>query len=417
MYEAARPFLLALAIGLLIGIERERAHADHKIHDPLGSRTFTLLALLGALASHFSDKGVSVAVVLFAAGIIVASYFRAPVGPDYTGVGATTEVAAMATFALGYLAYSQPALAVMLSVCTLVVLALKARIHHFAEAGMSDKEISAALTFLVIAFVVLPLLPNRCIDPWNLVNPARLWLIFVLMAGISFAGYIAVKLLGPTRGLEAGGFFAGFVSSTAATLTLAQRSREPNAPVRSLAMGIVLANVASASAQVVIAGAASPDLLRAVAPVLGLPVALGALLALAGVKFVEKSREGGFTLENPLELKSTAKLAIVLGTVLVVAGVATRAFGTAGVMATALIVGTTDVHAVTLAVATMAAGGGLSVRDAVAAILIAFLANMVVKVTLAGVGGGRRLLLVVAPPLIGMMLLAVAAFFFAPLFG
>ena len=409
MFETARPFLLALAIGLLIGIERERAHADHKIHDPIGARTFTLLAMLGAIAGHFSETTVSAVLALFAVAIIVASYFRSPALPDDPGVGATTEVAAMATFGLGYLAHSDQALAVLLAVCTLTVLALKARIHQFAAAGLTAREITAALTFMVIAFVVLPLLPNRSLDPWGLFNPFRLWLVFVMMAGISFGGYIAARLLGPARGLIAGGFFAGLVSSTAATLALSQRSREEKAPLRSLAVGIVLANVASVIAMLAIVGATNRELLDVAAPVFGAPIVLGSLIGLVALRFLDRVEQKAFTLSNPLELKSTAKLAAVLALVLVVAGAAGRYFGTAGIMITALVVGTTDVHAVTLAVATLVSGGSLPTTDGILALLTAFLANMVVKLALAGVGGGRRIFLLAGPPLAAMMAAAAIA--------
>jgi uncharacterized membrane protein (DUF4010 family) len=270
---------------------------------------------------------------------------------------------------------------------------------------------------MVIAFVVLPLLPNAYVDPWNLINPFRLWLMFVLMSGIGFGGYVAVRLLGPTRGMAAAGFFAGFVSSTAATMTLSQKSREAGAAPGSLATGIVLANVASATAQVVVVSASCAALLPSVMPVLLTPVLLGALGTWFAVRVYGQSGDTGLKFENPLALGSTAKFALVLGGVLIIASAATRYFGTNGVLVTALLVGSTDVHAVTLAVSTLAAGGTLAPRDAVMAILIAFLANMVVKLGLVGWAGGRRLLVIVGPPLLAMMTAAVVAFFVAPALG
>ena len=338
-----------------------------------------------------------------------------PLGPNATGVGATTEVAAMATFALGYLTRSNAVLAVMLATITMVVLALKPRIHHFARAGMTEKEINAGLSFLVISFVVLPLLPSRYIDPWNLINPSRLWLLFVLMAGISFAGYIAVRLMGAERGVAAAGFFAGFVSSTAATMSLAQKSREGTGAPRSLAVAIVLANVASLTAQAAIVGASSPTLFPAALPVLMAPILIGAVAAWIAVRMHGQEGETGLAFENPLQLKSTAKFALVLGAVLVIASAAAQYFGTAGILATALVVGATDVHAVTLAVATLVTGGNLPVPDAVLAITIALSANMAVKLFLAGWTGGRRLLILVGPPLVAMVAAAMVALLVAPM--
>ncbi len=413
MFETARPFLLAIAIGLLIGIERERAHADRHVRDPLGSRTFTLLALLGAVAAYVENRPFAIALAAFAGAIILAGYLRAPLGPEGSGVGATTEVAAMVTFTLGYLARFEVELTVMLAVITLVVLALKPRIHHFAQAGLSSKEVSAALTFLVIAFVVLPLLPNRAVDPWGLFNPFRLWLLFALITGIGFLGYFAVRALGPGRGLAVAGLFGGFVSSTATTLSLARKNREAPGLAGHIAAGIVLANAASAAAQLVVVAVANPGMVAMVLPVVGWPVAVGALAG--AVWYLGRTAPHGetaseFTIENPLALESSAGFALVLGVMLVVTSAATRYFGAAGVLATAAIGGAADVHAVTLAVSTIAAAGTLTERGAILAILVGFLANMVVKISLAGWAGGRRLLLVVVPPLVAMMAAGVAAF-------
>ena len=415
MFETARPFLLAIAIGLLIGIERERAHADRQIRDPFGSRTFTLLALLGAVAAYVESQPFAIALTAFAGAIILAGYLRAPLGPQGSGVGATTEVAAMVTFTFGYLARFQPELTVMLAVITLVVLALKPRIHHFAQAGLSAKEVSAALTFLVIAFVVLPLLPNRAVDPWGLFNPFRLWLLFALITGIGFGGYFAVKSLGPERGLAVAGLFGGFVSSTATTLSLAQKNREVEGFSLPIATGIVLANVASAAAQLLVVAVANPDMVPAVLPVVGWPVAVGAIAAFLPRWYLDRSQAHGtapsaLLVDNPVAIKSSAGFAAVIGVMLVATSAATRYFGAAGVLASATIGGAADVHAVTLAVSTLAAGGTITARGAVLAILVGFLANMVVKLSLAGWAGGRKLLFVVAPPLLAMMAAGIAAF-------
>lgn len=415
MFETARPFLLALAIGLLIGIERERAQADAPTRDPLGSRTFTLLALLGAVAAHIEDRAIAVVLAVFAGAIILAGYFRTRLGEEGSGVGVTTEVAAMAAFVLGYLARREVVLSIMLAVITIVVLALKPRIHQFARSGLTKREVSAALTFLVIAFVVLPLLPDRYVDPWRLVNPARLWLLLVLITGISFGGYLAVRWFGPKLGLALAGLSAGLVSSTAATLVLSQKYREGRGMAGPLAMGIVLANVASAAAQLVVVAVIYPDMVPAVLPVVVAVTAVGVLATAAALWFIgQRGQAGALSLENPLAWRPTVLLAGVLGAVLIVTSAAARLFGTAGVLAAAVLGGATNVHAVTLAVSTLASAGALPVRVAVLAILLGFLANMAVKLILAGWAGGRRLLLAVAPPMLGMMAAGVVAFVLFP---
>jgi len=411
MFETARPFLLALAIGLLIGIERERANGDASTEDPLGSRTFTLLALLGAVAAYLESSAMAVVLAAFAGAAILAGYARTRLGPGGSGVGLTTEVAAMATFALGYLTRFDPWMAGMLAVITLAMLALKPRIHQFAKAGIQQKEVGAALTFLVIAFVVLPLLPNHTVDPWNLINPARLWLVLVLIAGVTFGGYIAMRVLGPRWGLPLAGFSAGLVSSTAATLSLAQKCRESAGLTWSASVGIVLANTASAAAQLMLVAAIYPGLVADVLPVIGLPVLLGVAGSSIAIYIRDRSPcDEKVDVGNPLSLRSTLAFASLLALVLVLVSIASRLFGSAGVLVSSAIGGTTDVHAVTIAVANLASAGEITARTGVFAILVAFLTNMVVKMGLAVWAGGARMAPRVWPPLALMMLAAVVGY-------
>lgn len=413
MFEIAKPFLLSLALGLMVGIERERAFSGENRHIPFGARTFALVALLGTLAAHLASPAIAFVLAAFIGTIAVAAYLRPPVDGHHDS-GTTTEVAAVITFGLGWLAHGEPRLAAMLGVIVVGVLWLKPRIHAFAHQGLTDQEVQSALAFLVIALVVLPLLPDRTVDPWNIANPSKLWLLFVLIAGVGFAGYIAVRALGPARGLAAAGFFAGLVSSTAATLSLSQRAKTQASFAGSFATGIVLANVASAIAQVLVVAVVGPGLLNASAWLLGAPIVVGVVGTAAAMRFFAP-REGevpdaGFRLANPLELKPAIAMAAAFAVVLAASAVAQRAFGAKGVIVTAAIAGTNDVHAATLAAATLAEAGTVASREALLAILVAFVVNMAVKLTIVGVAGGRRLLVMVAPPLAAMAAAAVAAF-------
>ena len=413
MFETAKPFLLSLALGLMIGIERERSLSGSEPHVPFGARTFTLIALLGALAGYLGSPGLSVVLGAFIAAIAIAAYLR-PVAGSRHDAGATTEVAVLLTFALGFLTQSESRLAAMLGVIVVGVLWLKPRIHAFAHQGLNDQEVNAALGFLVIALVVLPLLPNRTIDPWGIANPGKLWLLFVLIAGVGFAGYIAVRAVGPARGLAVAGFFAGLVSSTAATLSLSRRAKAEPALAGPLAVGIVLANVASAIAQMLIVAVADPSLLPDASILIGSPIAVGAVGAVIAASILARRHpapaDAKFGLANPLDLKPAFVMAGMFALVLFASAVAGRVFGSYGVTVTAAIAGTNDVHAATLAAASLSAAGSILPNEALLAILIAFVVNMAVKLTIAGISGGRRLLMIVAPPLAGMAASAVAAF-------
>ena len=409
MFEIARPFLLALAIGLLIGIERERAKADAPETNALGSRTFALIAILGALVAHLSEQTVAVVIAVAAIGLVLLGYTRARIGEHGAGLGTTTEFAAIVTFVLGFLTRADAGLAVMLAVVTLAMLALKPRIHQFAKAGISQQELSASLTLLVIAFVILPLLPDHPVDPWGLIHPARLWLVIVLIAGVGFGGYVAVRAFGPRWGLPLAGLAGGFVSSTAATLSLSQRARENGAIAGPAAVGIVLANVASAAAQVGIVAIIAPQLLGSILAVLGLPILVGLSSSAIGWLAMRHDADGGsFKLENPLAFRATLTFGGLLALILVAVTIASRLFGEAGVLITAALGGTTDVHAVTLAVSNLFEVGDLEASRAAFAVLIAFTANMAVKLGLAGWAGGRAIVLRVWPPLIGMVLAGLA---------
>jgi uncharacterized membrane protein (DUF4010 family) len=413
MFETAKPFMLSLALGLMIGIERERSFTGSERHVAFGARTFTLIALLGSLAAYLGAPGLSVVLGSFTAAIAIAAYLR-PTPGSRNDAGTTTEVAAVLSFALGFLTQGEPKLAAMLGVIVVGVLWLKPRIHAFAHQGLNDQEVNAALVFLVIALVVLPLLPNHPIDPWGIANPSKLWLLFVLIAGVGFAGYIAVRALGPTRGLAVAGFFAGLVSSTAATLSLSRRAKAEPALAGPLATGIVLANVASAISQLLIVAVADPALLQDAAFLIGAPIAVGAIGAvIAAWIFARQHRppqDAKFGLTNPLDLKPAFVMAAMFAVVLIASAVAGRVFGSRGVTVTAAIAGTNDVHAATLAAATLSAAGSIIHTEALLAILIAFVVNMAVKLTIAGFSGGLRLFLIVAPPLLGMAGAAVAAF-------
>ena len=415
MFETARPFLLALAIGLLIGIERERAKADAPEHSPLGSRTFALIAILGALVAHLAGQSVAVVIAVAAVGMVLLGYTRTHVGEAGSGGGTTTEFAAVVTFVLGFLARDEAGLAVMLAVVTLAMLALKPRIHEFARAGISQQELSASLTLLVIAFVVLPLLPDHPIDPWGLVHPARLWLVIVLIAGVGFGGYVAVRAFGARWGLPLAGLAGGFVSSTAATLSLSQRVREDRGIAGPASVGIVLANVASATAQVGIVAIIAPGLLAPILPVLGLPILVG--LSAAAIAWLATGREddgGSFTLGNPLAFRATLTFGALLALILVAVTLASRLFGDAGVLATAGLGGTTDVHAVTLAVSNLFEVGEIEASRAALAVLVAFTANMAVKLGLAAWAGGRAVAVRVWPTLVLMVLAGVGGWIARP---
>ena len=205
---------VALALGLMVGLERERSG-----HRPAGSRTFGIAGLLGGAAAAISPYAVAAAVL--AAGVMSAATYRHSPDED---TGATTELALVTVVALGALSWSSPSLAVGAAVGVVLLLWAKHPIHRFARDLVSDEDVRDALTFFVAAFVVLPLLPDSDLGPYGVLNPRRIWLIVVLLTATGWIGYVASRVLGPRRGLAVTGLAGGFVSASATTGAMARRT-------------------------------------------------------------------------------------------------------------------------------------------------------------------------------------------------
>lgn len=228
-WPVLQPYLVALAIGLMLGFERERSHNGTVA---AGSRSFALLALMGAAAASFGPW-VVIAGLACVGALVALAYVRT----SREDPGTTSEIAALVAYLLGALAYARPAVAVALAVVVVVLLLSKNRIHRFARDIVTEVELEDAVKFFVVAFVVLPLLPDRPLGPYGVLNPAKVWLLVVLLTGIGWVGYIAVRALGPQRGLLITGLAGGFVSASATTASMARLSKTgwacaPRWPVR-----------------------------------------------------------------------------------------------------------------------------------------------------------------------------------------
>ncbi|HSN05900.1 MAG TPA: DUF4010 domain-containing protein, partial [Candidatus Angelobacter sp.] len=261
---------VALALGLLVGLERERSG-----HRATGTRTFGVAGLLGGTAAAVSPYAVAGALV--AVGILAFATYRRSGQDD---PGATTELALVAVVGLGALAWTSPSLAVAAAVAVTFLLWAKGPIHRFARDLVSEEDLRDALTFFVAAFVVLPLLPDSDLGLYGVLNPRRIWLIVVLLTATGWVGYLATRVLGPSRGLAITGLAGGFVSASATTGAMARRARE--AGVRREALGAaVLASVSTLVLLASISAYVSTEVLRALAP--SLACGLVALLGTAGL--------------------------------------------------------------------------------------------------------------------------------------
>jgi uncharacterized membrane protein (DUF4010 family) len=377
-------FATALLIGALVGIERERHTLEHETPGVAGLRTFILYALFGALcgwlALQFRSPWLLGAGLLAAGAVQVTGYVLAA-RRDPDNVGQTTEIAALVTFLLGAVAAAgERELAVGAGVLIAAVLAYKQPLHGFVDKLGSD-DLYAVLRLLIATFIVLPILPDEPLDPWETLNPQALWLLVLLISGLSLVGYVLTRVLGAHRGIPITGLAGGLASSTAVTLSLARQSREPQYAKAGAAIvaGVLLAWTVSFARVFVEVLVVNRALLPAVLPALAamsLVCAAGAGLMLrrAG-KAGAEARE--VPLRNPFSLTSAIKFAAVFAVVLLVVKLVQLHAPATGMYVVAAIAGTTDVDAMTLSMAEYARSN--SPQVAAHAITIAVLSNTVVK--------------------------------------
>ncbi|HWR96954.1 MAG TPA: DUF4010 domain-containing protein [Candidatus Methanoperedens sp.] len=394
---AVRDVATALLIGALVGIEREKHKVAGGNVGIAGVRTFTLIALVGAVAAaltrELNSPWVLVAALTLVAGILIAGYVElARVRPQE--IGMTTEAAAMTVCLLGAMCVlGHPGLAAALGIVTAALLAYKQPLHGLVGLINHD-ELYAGLRLLIASFVVLPLLPRRTIDPWDALNPYSLWLLVVLICTLSLAGYVATRWLGRGRGTALTGVTGGFVSSTAVTLSFARRSREAGADADgdALACGILLSWAVMFVRVLIEVLVVHPGLVAQVAPAFAAMGAAAAAAAWWHYRCASSAAAAGgeLVLHSPFSLTEAVKFALFFGLVLVVFKIVQGHYPEQGPLVVAGLAGLTDVDAVTLSMAKYALGGG-SERVATAAIVIASLTNTLVKCALAAALGSAAL--------------------------
>ncbi len=380
-----RNFAIALFIGALIGLEREKRKSAEPESALGGLRTFILLAMAGAVSAWLSEQlGEPLlfgATVVLSAVIVLAGYV-VTVRAGTATPGLTTEIAALVTVLLGGLAiFGWPGLAVGLGITTSAVLAFKGQLHG-AVRKLGEEDLYAGLKLLIATFVILPVLPDRTIDPLGALNPRQLWLLVIFIAALSLVGYVAVRALGQARGSAVTGLLGGMVSSTAVTLAFSRRSREDAGGK----MGSVLAAAILFAWLVMFARVVTEVFVvhRQLLASLAFPmVTMAAVSGAMGLVFLRGGRgrhgeAGEVPFSNPFSLTAAIKFAILFAAVLAAVALAQRLLPPQGMLLVAGVAGLTDVDAITLSMATFARDGG-DPRLAARAITVAALTNTAVK--------------------------------------
>ena len=389
--------LLRLAVaalgGLAVGIEREWSARTDGEHSRFGGvRTFLLLGLAGGLGAALAGEAGWVVGALPLAGtmlVVIAAYL---VSAWQGTIDATTEVAGVVVVAAGALAGTgRLAVASAVFAGTALVLIEKSAMHRAVERIRSE-ELAAAARFAVLALVVLPLLPNEPIDWLVGVEPRQLWSMVLLFAGLSFVGYLAQRVAGPARGYSLAGLLGGIVSSTAVTFNFARESRERPESAAALARGALAASVIMPLRVAVLSAVLQAQVAIELLPAVAVPIVLGTGAVVYDLWRQGRNRqsvEAGLLPSNPLRLGAAVQMTAIFAVVLAILSMVRDRFGTQGLIGGAVLLGLTDLDALTFSMNRLAASG---TAEALAArvLVVGMLANTLFKATLALALGNAR---------------------------
>jgi uncharacterized membrane protein (DUF4010 family) len=400
---------LALAIGLLVGIERGWQARERGAGERIaGVRTFALIGLLGGvwglLGKVVGDLGIALAGLALTVLLLSAYVVRMRQSKD---LGITTMIAALLVFALGVLAVRGDMIAAAgIAVVAVVFLESKEPLHRWLQ-QLQRFELAAAIRLLLISVVLLPLLPNRGFGPGEVLNPYQLWWMVVLVAGLSFIGYFAIRLTGPRTGPLLTGFLGGLASSTALTFGFARLAGATPTLAPALAGGIVIAAAVMFIRMLVLTAVVAPALVWSVAGPTGV-MALVCLLGAGLMVWRDKPPPMSPDLEisDPVALVPAIGFGLLLGAVMLASHLVSDLLGEPGLLGLAALSGLVDVDAITLSLARLA-GGTTAETVIVAGMLVAALVNTLVKLGAVAWLGPQGLLVKVAP----VLLAAVAAGF------
>ncbi len=410
-------FFLAIALGAVIGLEREFEFQRRKVKDFGGIRTFVLLAVFGALIGYVSNilMGYEILVTvgfISVIALIIAGYVV--VSRKTGSIGATTEISAMISFLLGiFVMKGFITLSVIAAIVTAAVLAFKPQLHWFAK-KIETEELYASLKFGIITLVVLPLLPNTAyaltdipllkdiinsfpqaasiLSEIAVFNPFKIWLMVVFITGISYVGYILIKQIGADKGIGLTGFLGGLVSSTAVTSSLSLESKRVKKIVKPFVAGVMIASSTMFLRVLFEVLVINKSLLK----YLIFPIGAMAITGFASVIFIylsekkQKKVKQKLDFETPFALMPAIKFGLFFAFVLFIAKLLQVLLGNSGLYLAGLLSGLADVDAITISMASLSMSGDISAKAAISTITIAVCSNTVVKGTMAYMFGGKE---------------------------
>jgi uncharacterized membrane protein (DUF4010 family) len=405
-HELATPFklLTGLAIGLLLGLQREKTPSAKA-----GLRTFGLVGLFGTIAALVADavgNAWIVATGLALVGVMIVAAYHRSEEPEADS-GTTTVIAVLLCYGLGVMVWhDRSQLAVSVAIVATMLLHFKTELHGLS-ARLSRQDVASILQFAVLTFIILPLFPDRGIGPYGVLNPHHIWLMVVVVSGVSLIGYLALRLIGTRQSLLLVGIFGGLVSSTATTLVYAREARSRAAMLPIGGAIIVISNLVVLVRLAVLGAVVAPGALSMLLPVIGTGLAVGVAL------LVREFRKGSAVpelrapeLSNPTSLRVAVGFGALYALVLFVSAWLSEQVGAGGLYALAVVSGFVDVDAITLSGLQLFNTGSIGAGVAVIAIGFAYLAAVAFKLALLGFLGGRAMLaqfgLLVTAPALGV---------------
>ena len=372
---------VALAIGLLIGTERERRRAQQGAGFA-GVRTFALAGLLGGLLGYAG----SLPLMITGAVVVTAFALTSYAVNHESDRGVTTELALVVTYVLGLLALDAPLVAPAVAVVVAWLLALRGELHELVRKTLSERELRDLLIFLLVALVVMPIAPDEALGPYGAINPQALVRLVLVLMAVASAGYVAQRLLNPRLGLALVGFVAGFVSSSATIAAMSLRAREQPGQWRAAVASALASSVATIVQYVIVVAALDTGLLRALAPSMG----LAALATLSGAAFFAwLSLRDGASAEpaaRPVRLWAALGFAAVFVLVTIGSSALQRQIGRAGIVLVSALAAFVDAHSTAGSVASLHRAHSIDTLTAQLAILTALTTNSVTKIVLAWSG-------------------------------
>ena len=392
--ETVRPILFSIILGLMVGIQRsvtfKKAHQEYFA----GGRTFALISLLGAVSAWLQTKSqwIILAVFMSISLLLLISYYLKVVQKNRWGM--TTQIAALLTFLIGVVSQLiDPKYAILLTVLLIAILEFKPKLQ-LLESHIGRNDLNAATLLLVMSFVVLPFLPDWAIDPWHLFNPYKTWLMAVIIAGISFVGYVAIRAFGQKHGIFLTGAAGGFISSTAVSITLSKMFNNNLKLINNYAGGIAIASTFMYIRVLFEILVIYPNLALKLSFAYGMATLSGLLI---GWYLYKHSKDEQIDLQNstlyknPLQLSEAIKFGLLFGLIYGAITIVKGRYGDIGVYAVSVVSGLSDVDAITLSLSQMAKEATISISTSSYAIALASVTNSFVKLGIVFVLAGKRL--------------------------